>query len=404
MNRRKFVLSASASLALVGNNALAQRSRSTSSALTSELTGGEIDISGTSLELNNQHIEEADGSEHVHFAVPDGGQFDIIFWPQASGDPAEFVQMQVDMFASVLGEVEQIATDTYEDGGWIAFDIGNIGYYEYQLDAYPGHDLVVFFNAPQEAFADTLGQAQAVLIDGMPPFLFTEESDVIALAASRVSTTTSSSSRSSRSSRGTSTSETEETNTRSSRSDRGTSTTETEETNTRSSRSDRGESEQTGGNRTSSTTSGGDPVAAVRSHRDTFLYSYDDFYALLQTAADESTPSSELEQAFTDMVTIAREWQQYPTEAAKIQFGPEHADLEATYLEWADLVSDLGYEFEDFYQNIGSVDAFLDAYDRWQVVDSELQSLLRNLGHRFQRRAKSRSTIARGLGSVRLQM
>src|SRR5690554_1631425 len=117
MNRRTFFLGASASLALVSNQAFAQRRGQSSSTLTSELTGGEVDLADSGLEVLNQHIDEADGSEHIHFAV-EGGQFDLIFWPRSSGDAADFVDTAVGMFTSVMPETEEVGSDTYEDGGW----------------------------------------------------------------------------------------------------------------------------------------------------------------------------------------------------------------------------------------------------------------------------------------------
>lgn len=135
----------------------------------------------------------------------------------------------------------------------------------------------------------------------------------------------------------------------------------------------------------------------MRTHRDTFLDSYDEFFTLLQTAADDSTTESEFADLFDEMVVIAREWQGYPEEAAAVSFGPEHADLEATYLDWADLVRELGYAFEDIFQGVGSTDDFLDVYDQWTVIDGELMAILRQSGSWFQRQAMSRNTVAKGL-------
>lgn len=264
-------------------------------------------------------------------------------------------------------------------------DFGNVAYYEYQLGAYPGHDLVVAFNTAPEEFADTFEQAQAVLIDGLPPFLFTQESDILALASARVSTPTSSL----RTGRNTTTrEETTPRNTRGSRSSSSQTSTATEESS---------------GSRTSSRTSmGNDPIEIVRNHRDAFLDSYDEFFALLESAADETAPSQTVEQAFTDMVDLARGWQQYPTDAAKVQFGPEHTDLKAVYLEWADIVGELGLTFEDFSMNLATVDDFLNVYDEFTIVDTELRALLRNAGHTFTRTAKAHKYVASRLFGANL--
>ena len=138
-------------------------------------------------------------------------------------------------------------------------------------------------------------------------------------------------------------------------------------------------------------------METVRAHRNTFLDSYDEFFLLLQTAADETTSESEFAQLFDEMVAIARGWQAYPEEAAAIPFGAEHAELEAVYLDWADLVRELGFAFEDIFQGVGSPDDFLDVYDQWTIVDAELMTILRQSGQRFLRQAMSRNTVAQGL-------
>ena len=388
MNRRKFVWATSASIALMSHRALAQRSsrNSSTTVLTSELTGGEVDVSGTSLEMVNQHIDTADGSEHFHFAMEDGGQFDIIMWPQATADAADFVQSQINMFLAINPDSEILAEDEFEDGGWVAFNVNNVGYYEYQLNAYPGHDLVILFNAPAETFETIFEQAQAVHIDGFPPFLFAEESAILSVAATQVTTN----STSSRSSRGSATGEA--TNSRSSRSSRGTSETTTETPETRSSRS----------SSRSGSSAAADPVTLVREHRDTFLDSYDEFYTLLQSAADETTPEDDVDQAFVEMVSIAKEWQGYPEDAALVIWESGTAELETAYLDWADLVGELGYTFEDFYNRLASVDDFLGVYDAWVVADDELLAILGSGLRFFRRSAVGRHDIARSLKTERL--
>ncbi len=363
MNRRSFFLGASAGMALISNQALAQRRGQRSSTLTSELTGGEVDLAETELEMVNQHIDEADGSEHFHFAV-EGGQFDLIFWPHSSGEATDFVANAVGMFTAVMPDTEELGADTYEDGGWVAFDAGVLGYYEYQLDAYGDHDLIVTLAAPTDTFQQVYEQAQAILIDGIPPFLFSEESDIVALAAERVASTPSTSSRTSRGS-----------------------TTQT--TNSRSSRS------------SSNQTTTGDPVDAVIEHRSTFLTSYDAFFEHLELAADETASDREVEDAFAALVNIAYEWQVYPDQAAEIAFTPDLADLKSVYLEWAGAVGEMGFAFEDFYMGTATVDDYLAVHDQWAVIDDELVALLGGLGHRSNRRATRRIQVARSLASIR---
>lgn len=369
MNRRSFFLGASAGLALIGNQASAQRRGQSSSILTSELTGGEVDVAGTELEVVNQHIDDADGSEHIHFAV-EGGQFDLVFWPHTSGDAADFVANAAGMFSTVMPDTEEIGSDSYDDGGWIAFDAGVIGYYEYQLGAYGDHDLIVTLAAPHDAFEQVLEQAQAILLDGMPPFLFTEESGIQEIAAERASAASSTSSRTNRN-------------------------TSNEGNNSRSSRSSTSEgNESETSSRSSSTTNAPDPVDVVRSHRQTFLASYEAFYEQLQIAADDQATDREQEDAFAATVNHAFEWQGYPDQAAEVSFISTLADLEAVYLDWADAVGEMGFEYEKFFLGTATVDDFLAVHDAWTVLDDELLATLNSLGNRSHRRAQRNQTVA----------
>lgn len=380
MNRRTFVLSSSTSLALLGNRAFAQRRGASNSVLTSELTGGEVDVSESSLDLFNQHIEEADGSEHFHFSTADSGQVDIIFWPQSSGDAGEYMQSQADMFFAISPNAEKLGSDSYDDGGWLAFDFGNVAYYEYQLGAYPGHDLVVMINATPDGFAEALEQAQAIMVDGISPFLFTEESGIVALAAARATASTSSSGRSSRRSSGTD---------------------ETTTGNSRRSRSSTTATEEAGNSRSSGrTSSSGDPVQMVRDNRNTFIDSYEEFFALLQASTDDSVTDAEFKRMSEEIILLAIGWQSYPDEAADIPFGSEHAELEAAYVYWADLVRELGFTLQAIFTGIGTTEEFLAVYDEWEIADDELLAVLSKFGGRSQQFAGSRNTLEHRLASL----
>lgn len=366
MNRRTFFLGASAGLAPIGNQAFAQRRGQSSTTLTSELTGGEVDLGNSGLEVINHHIDNADGSEHIHFAV-EGGQFDLIFWPHTSGDATDFVANAAAMFPAVMPDTEELGADTYEDGGWIALDAGVLAYYEYQLGAYGDHDLIVTLAAPLDTFEQVYEQAQAIQLDGMPPFLFSEESGIVALAAERASAA--SSTTTSRTSRGSSTAA----------------------TNSRSSRS------------STSQASSEDPVEAVLEHRATFITSYDAFFEQLELAADETATDREVEDAFAALVNFAFEWQGYPDQAAEVTFTPDLADLESTYLDWADAIGEMGFVFEEFYMGTATVDDYLAVHDEWTVIDDDLLAILDGLGNRLGRRAIQRRRIAwsmKSLGNV----
>lgn len=376
MNRRTFFLGASAGLAFAGNQALAQQRGQSTTTLVSELTGGEVDLADSGLEVVNQHIDEADGSEHIHFAV-EGGQFDLIFWPHSSGDAAEFVATAVGMYSAIYPDAEELGTDTYDDGGWFAFDAGVLGYYEYQIGAYGDHDLIVTLAAPLETFEQVYEQAQSIQLDGMPPFLFSEESGISDLAAERAETAAGSTT--SRTTRGSSTEG------RSSRSSRSSTSEDDNETET---------------NSRSSSQSTGDPVEAVLQHRETFLDSYDDFYAQLQLAADESATDREVEDAFAALVNIAFVWKTYPEDAAEVAFTPDLAELEATYLDWADAIAEMGTVFEQFYMSTATVDDYLDAHDAWSVTDDELMAILVGLSSRFNRRSRGQRRASRSMAAL----
>lgn len=373
MNRRSFFLSASAGLALAGNRAMAQRSnRGASSILTSELTGGEVDVSGTSFPMVNQHIEAEDGSEHFHFEV-EGGQFDIIMFPDELGDPEDYLRSLAEMyFATMPGEI--FAEESFDDGNWIAFhfaDAGSIGYYESQLNAYPGHHLLITFNSPVEEFAANFEDAQSVLIDGLPPFLFHEESDILALVEEHAESTSTG---------------TTGTSTRTSRSSRTSNTT--------------GNDEDTPRSRTSS--GGGDAIEQIRTHREEFLDSYDIFFSVLQVVADDASSAAEVEEGFDELVVIAQGWQEYPDQAADVEFSADQSELEITYLDWADLIGEMGLAFEDIAMGVGSTEDFLGVYEEWTLVDDYLVEQLDALGFRFQRRAKRPGALAKAVQSAQV--
>lgn len=362
MNRRTFFFGAAAGTALIGNSALAQRRSRDTTILTSELTGGKIDISGTDLVVAQQHIDDADGSEHIHFEV-EGGQFDLIFWPHTSGNAADFVTNAASMYSAVFPDTEDLGSDSYEDGGWLAFDAGVIGYFEYQLEAYGDHDLIVALVSPRDTFQDKFDQAQLILLDGMSPFLFHEESEIQAIAEERASVATSGTSRTSRGS-----------------------TTSDESKVSRSSRSSTSHDDEEGETNTrsrSSSNRGDDPVDAVVSHRATFLENYDQFYAFLQVAADETATDREVEDAFAAMLNIAFAWQEYPAQAARIEFTANLANLETVYLNWADAIGEMGFLFEDFYMGQATVDDYLAAQDAWSLIDDDLIAILETLSGVF---------------------
>lgn len=359
MNRRNFVLSASVLAAFGGNQALAQRgSRSASTILTSELTGGKIDISGTSLEMVNFHIDDADGSEHVHFKVEREGQFDIYFWPQKNSDSGEFVQWWVDTSMSIMpGEV--LGSEDFGDGGYIAYNSYQLAYYEYQRDAYPGHDIVIIFHAEPDIFEEVFAEAQKILIDGAPPFLFQEDSGIFDIAKSEMEKQTAATS-------GTT-----------SRTSRGSSNTAEESSESETTRGTRNSRE------TNAATESSGPIEAVNTHRNEFWSTYGEFYDLIDVLTADGASDKEVEDTFMLMLNIALDWQGYPARAAEVSFTRDLAGLEAAYLNWADGVALLGTTFETFAFGEAEIDLYLEANEAFAPLDKALELELGGTANSF---------------------
>lgn len=205
---------------------------------------------------------------------------------------------------------------------------------------------------------------QTVQIEGMPPFLFTEDSDIYGIAASTQNQSTSTGNRRGQRSQSSGTSQT-----------------------------NRGTDSRT-------TAPEADPVETVQSHRTQFNSSFDEFYEVLEVAADETTSSSDILASWDAMLAIASDWQQYPVDAATVSFSRNQTDLEDAYLHWADCVADLGASFDQFYANTATVDDFLVVYDVLLIADSELGSVLRSYNSRSSVIRNRTSAIAASMKSV----
>lgn len=356
MNRRNFVLSASATLALTSSHVFAQRTTRNANVMTSELTGGEVDISGTTLEFQNQHIDEADGSEHFHFAIGNDGLFDIYFWPQASGDAGQMAEGLADMWVANVPNAEMHASDAYEDGGFVAFGSGSlICYYEYQRNAYPDHDLLILYQC-KDNFEENFAATQSILIDGMPPFLYQDESGIFEIASAEMEKTSPGTPEpTSRTTRGSDTEKSQAT------------------TNSRSSRS----ATET------STSSSDNPVDAVIAHQEAFWNSYSEFYDLLEAFTADDATKEDVQDTWGLLVNISLDWQGYPAEAAEIQFSAEHSGLKSAYLDWADGVAFMGLKFEQFALNEATIDDVVAANDALIVLDDDLNLELDSFGSSF---------------------
>lgn len=348
MQRRTFVSGLTAALALGAHNAVAQRSGTSSTVVTSEFTGATIDFTDSGLELLQLHVDSAEGVEHAHFNIGEGNRFDICFFPTEFGDSADYVTGIYNMWAATMpDQIELFDEQSIDDGGWMIWTVGGerLAYYEYQYGAYPNHDLVIFLEVEIASFVDVFNQAQLVTVDDLAPMLFDADSAIVSVAEEVAAGTAST-------------------------------TTSTRNTNSRSTRS----SKSTPANETESTTTGGGAVEGVLAHRKAFWESYDRFLTLLEIVVDDTATSTDSADAWAGMANIALEWQLFPATAAELDFSASETDLEISYLSWADLVGEMGVTFEQYFIGTVPVDDFLDLVDEFELVDAELAQLLEGYG------------------------
>lgn len=352
MNRRNFIVTASVSLALASSQVAAQRTTS-SEVLESELTGGKVDFSQTALTFVQQHIDDADGSEHFHFTTELGSRFDIYFWPVASGPSGAFVDANVEIAFDILGG-ETLGSETYDDGGWVAIHTGFLQYHEHQMGAYPGHDLVTFIWNENDEFDYIFAEAQKILVDGMAPMLFTEDSDILAISAEHppASATTQTAS--------------------TTRTSRGSSST-TESTSTRSTRNASTADEDSDD---PSASTGGEAVAQVAKHQSDFHTSYSEVSPYLKIWASETAMKEEKDDAFFQLLNISAEWQNATAYAKDVVFSTQEAELESIYLDWATAQREMGFAFEGALLGSNDVDTYVVAEDAFFVIDDQLTGSL----------------------------
>lgn len=325
MNRRTFAIASTIGLATIAQNAAAQRTAKTKTAV-SEFTGGVVDYSNTQLELVQSHIDETDLSEHFHFQTAAGSRFDIAFWPREHGSSIELVNWYIGMIESNnLGEVQ--ADDHFDDGGWFIMDTTHLDYFEYQIGSYPEHDLVTLTWNYEDEFEFIIEEAQKILIDGMPPMLFLDESEVMAAAKPKRTTRTASST-----------------------------------------------------NATVAATSS-DAVAQVRKHQRDFHESLSLGFEHLDIATDDTSSEEAKGDALLELLLITVEWQNAPVYAKEVVFADTEAELQSLYLNWADLLRELGFAVEGLLLGSGSADQMTAAQKAFTVVDEELADLLATMAN-----------------------
>lgn len=361
MNRRNFLIAVSASVGLFGQRAFAQNGEENADVFISELTGAEIDFSKSSLEMAKHRIDADEGRENV-FCALNRGVVRFVFTPQSPGNAKDFVDKSVSEL-DFLDGVKLLNKDDFEDGGWRVFTASNdkFGYFEYQLNAFQGYDLVVQYNTEVDEFLNILDEIQAIKIDGFEPFLFLEDSNLIDQFNSwRGESAPAAAATTSRRRRGSSSSATE----------------------SQSSTSDSDEGKDSGSPATNTRDDASATVQAVTDHRDAFIDSYETFIAQIGIVADDASTEDESSNALMLAMNEAFKWQVYPDDAAKVSFAPGLEGLQSLYLEWADAVSQVGFAAENVllkgspYEEFES--AFKDAVTATQALNTELDALTRS--------------------------
>lgn len=344
MNRRSFVLTSTLGAALIGKQAVAQRTSATTSGV-SQLTGGVVDYSGSQLTLDGTHIDDSDGSEHFHFLSPEGSKFELYFWPTAQFTSRAMVDGTTRGATSVGLQIQR--EEHYEDGGWVLMNLIDAPavYIEYQMGAYSGHDLITIIWDFDEEFDFIVAEAQQIMVDNMPPMLFTDLSGVEPGLASS------------------------------------------------------GETGATSTGSNAGGSSGSQAVSQVKQHQQDFYASYDDLNVQVETYTSDSSSKDQADTAFFNILNISAEWFNAKGYSRKVVFAADEAELQSLYFEWADKLSAYGTALEHLALGADDNDEFIEADALFFKVDAELVALLAtmaNAGSRLTRRPNTaQSRIAR---------
>jgi hypothetical protein len=370
MNRRSFIWSSAAGLALIGSRVVAQRGTTATTVEVSELTDAEIDFTESGFTLESHDFEPEAGTssnfawEQLVFSTGEG-RLVLDLFTGGTQDFPKYMQEFTTGFDMLFGNTEHAYADL-DEGGYSAFSYSDQAVYlEYQLGAFPDVDFMVTFSGPQANFQEEFAKVQTVMVGGAAPCLFTAESkveDMVLAGTSQTPATT-----------GT-------------RNTRNTTTT--------------GNTSQT----TNTTTSaGGDPTEAeyvdmIVAHREQFLTSYDLFLTNLAVVGEETTTDAEKADLFEEMYGIALEWKAYPDDAMAPAVPASLTELSTLYVEWAQVIGEMGTLFEELYNGVDTIDAFIAAMSEWELLDAELEVALEEQGFQsFGRASGAIKSIRNGL-------
>lgn len=373
MNRRSFIWSGAAGIALMGSRVVAQRGTTATTVEISELTDAEIDFTESGFTLESHDFEPEAGTstkfawEQLVFNTGEG-RLVIDLFTAGTQDFPKYMQEFTTGFDMLFGNTEHAYADL-DDGGYSAFSYSDQAVYlEYQLGAFPDVDLMVTFSGPQASFLEEFAKVQTVMLGGAAPCLFTAESKVEDMVFTGTSSTTA---------------------TTGTRTTRSTTTT--------------GNTSQTSTTSNTTTSTGGDPTEAeyveiIAAHREQFLTSYDLFLGHLAVVGEETTTDAEKADLFEQMYDIALEWKAYPDDAMAPTVPSSLTELSTLYVEWALVIGDMGSLFEQLYNGVDTIDAFIAAMSEWELLDAELQVALEEQGFQsFGRASGAIKSIRNGL-------
>lgn len=354
MNRRVLLRSVSASaFVLAANrlNALAQPTE-TDREYESALTGSVVALTDQQWGFNPDQYAVTEEPDYTreHFSVTNQSSIVEIDFIQTEMTPEDFLIMMQGVYESRYDGFELADSGTTADGAWFAASVLSDGtlvsvYSEYQAGAYETADLSVTVNTLPEELEANLDAAQTgITVGDLEPFVWIQDSDVLALTFPAIAATTT---------------------TRTTRTTRSTNTGNTTET-TRTTRTNRG-----------STTSGSSTyVDDVTAHREEFLASFAEFMTQIAVAGDATATEADLAAALAAVDLIAETWTGYADRAAGLTAPAELGQLEDVYLQWADDISALGGLWAVVRMGETDVEVVLDQIEVVNQIDQELEAEL----------------------------
>jgi hypothetical protein len=73
-------------------------------------------------------------------------------------------------------------------------------------------------------------------------------------------------------------------------------------------------------------------------------------------------------------------------------------ELSTLYVQWALVIGDMGSLFEELYNGVDTIDAFIAAMSEWELLDAELEVALEEYGFQgFKRTSSAIKSIRNGL-------